>query len=230
MPKNKIILDLEKYNDKGLYIVINNALIKLTEEVIRESAKSFWHDSSKIPDDVKENVKFKRCAHCPKKQGLCDTLKVILPFLTYIDQFKSFDKVISIYKGDINHLYHVDDTTLQDALKYSAILALTQYCVFGENFKKYFQGLIPTMTPNEIAEKVFLNAYFIHKGNTQAINKLIDEMNQGLTISVTRLNERIRLLCKNDVFLNAFVGTQIVTEYLSMDIIENMSNYFEENE
>jgi hypothetical protein len=219
-------LKLDKYKDEGLYIETQEIFIELTHKVIKETADDFWNSSSKISSSVKDNVKFHRCTICPLKEGSCDTFKAILPFLEYIDYYKSFDEVVAIYKSDIENLLYLNKTTMQDALKSSAILALTRYCKYGEKYKKYFKSIIPTMSPPEIAERLYLNAFFIHKGEIASINKFIETAYSGLSVAIERLIERISLLCQNDAFLNAFVETQAVLEYLTMNIKETIENKF----
>jgi hypothetical protein len=228
--EKRIILEISKYGDKGLYMIFDSgAKIQLTDKIIRETAARFWNDTSKISSTVKEHITFQRCKHCPIRDtgGLCNSLQVILPFFNIIDRYQSFDRVIAVYKGDSQHLYYVGDTTMSEALKYTSILSLTQYCVFGIKHRKYFRGVIPISTPRELALQIYMNAYCLHKGNKQALDASFKEFIKGITESTSRQLERLRLICRNDAFLNAFVNTHVAGELLTMDMEKMLQQEFD---
>lgn len=224
--KRLVSLNLDKFEDKGLYIIFNpKNILSLTDKIIHDTAENFLSDSSKISNEVKNNLLFQRCNHCPKRQEktLCDSLRTILPFMDTIDKYKSYDKILILYRGNEKQLYYLSDTTMQVAFQYTAILTLTQYCQFGIRYKTYFYGVVPVMSAPEVAKRIYLNAYFLHKGNEKEINSFIKEFSDGVLISSTRQVERLRLICKNDIFMNSFVTMQMVTQFLTLDIAKEIN-------
>ena len=168
-------LALDKYTEKGLYLVFpDSTSLELTRSNIERLAAQYWDDPASIPPDVKTSAEIKRCDISPVKEkpGLCDALRPVLPFLKEVDKYISFDKVTAIYKGDKKEDLYVSETTMQEALKYVSILSLMYYCQVGRQYWKYFHGIIPFMSPKEIALRIYLNMYWFHKGDKEAINKL----------------------------------------------------------
>lgn len=230
---DEIKLKFSDYEKEGLYLAFEDkTFIDLTKENIEKVTEEFGKDPSKIPDVVKENPEFHRCDICPlREEGIfCNALMPVVPFLEFADRYVSFDKVFAIYKGREKKVVHTAETTMQDALKYVSILSLTNYCETGKKYSKYFWGVVPVMQPKDIALRLYLNIYWFHKANKKEIESLIlnfrDEINTNAKNQVKRLN----LICKNDAFMNAFVSTQIATEFLSMDIdkiLESSFNSFE---
>ena len=216
-----INLRLGDYEQKGLYLILKDSTrLRLTRENVERVTEKFWGDPAKIPPKVKEASEFQRCPVCPLRDsgGFCDGLRPILPFLEVVDKYVSFDKVKAVYTGDEKELFHISDSTMQQALKYVSILSLTQYCQTGRKYWKYFLGMIPLMGAEQIARRLYLNIYWLHKGEKESIDKLISKFKEEITISSKNQVKRLNLICKNDAFMNAFVVTQIITEFLSMDV------------
>jgi hypothetical protein len=70
------------------------------------------------------------------------------------------------------------------------------------------------MGGREVATRVYLNMYWLHKGNLEEIKGLIKRFGEELRVSSTNQVKRLNLVCKNDAFVNAFVNTQLVTQIL----------------
>lgn len=215
-----ITLECEKYKDKGLYIASGGLLFKLTDNVIEEAVESYWSDYPSLPELIREHENFQRCANCPSQEGLCDALKAISPLSKYIDKYKSFDKVVAIYKGDASKSLFVTETTMQNALQCTVMHSLTKFCKGLEQYKKYFEGILPTLESQEMAQQIYLNAYFIHEADQSRIDDFIESFEADFTEVVKRVVNRLRLVCENDPFLNAFVGFHTVAQFLSMKIFE----------
>lgn len=219
---NKIItIECDKYKDRGLYIDSDGILFTLTDKIIQEAVDSYSTGYSQIPLSIKENEKFQRCPGCTGEDDLCDALKAISPLSKYIDKFQSFDSAIAIYKGEDKDLYSVNDTTLQVALQYSVIHSLTKYCKYGMQYAGYFEGILPMLPPQEIAEFLYLNAYFMHEGNKEEIKDFIQNICGGFTEKTKRLLDRLVLVCENDVFLNGFANFHTAMQFLSFSSIED---------
>jgi hypothetical protein len=208
---------LGNYQKPGLYLTFEDSTeIVLTRENIERTTEEYWMDPDKIPPDVREAVEFQRCGFCPLKgtENFCDALRPTLPLLTVIDNYNSFDEVTAIYKGDEKGLYHVSHTTMQRALTYISNLSLMEYCQVGRKYRKYFYGIIPVMDTEQIANSLYLNMYWIHRADEEAIDQLISQMNKEITMTTENQMRRLRLICKNDAFLNAYVLTHLVTDVL----------------
>jgi hypothetical protein len=103
---------------------------------------------------------------------------------------------------------------MQDALKYVSTLSLLRYNLVLQKYCKYYYGIIPIMSGREVATRVYLNMYWVHKGNLVEINEVIKRFGEELKVSSTNQVRRLNLVCKNDAFLNAFVNTQLVAQIL----------------
>jgi hypothetical protein len=220
-------LRLQDYEKPGLYLSFEDSTqIVLTRENIEKTTEEYWADPDKIPPEVRKAVEFQRCGFCPLKgtETFCDALRPILPLLSVIDHYNSFDEVTAIYTGEEKRLYHVSHTTMQRALRDISNLSLMEYCQVGRKYQKYYYGIIPVMETEQIANSLYLNIYWIHRGDEEAIDKLIAQMSKEITMTTKNQMRRLRLICKNDAFLNAFILTHLVTDVL----FENRDNKLRE--
>jgi hypothetical protein len=160
---------------------------------------------------------------------MCDSIRPVLKFLDIVDKYISYDRVIAVYKSNEDKLVHIRATTMQDALKYVSILSLLRYNLVLQKYWKYYYGIIPIMSGREVATRVYLNMYWLHKGNPEEIKEIIKRFGEELKVSSTNQVRRLNLVCKNDAFLNAFVNTQLVTQFLinMEDILTKSFNEFE---
>lgn len=218
---NSINLKPSDYKQKGLYLVLPDfSVLELTKKNIAVKAEEFWKDPNKITPELKNAVDFQRCQFCPLKgkDEFCDAIRPIVPFLDIVDKYVSFDKVIAVYKGDEKDLVHVTETTIYKALTYVSLLSLMQYCQIGRQYWKYYFGIVPVEGGKEATNRMYLNMYWIYQGNKIEIDDMISSFVDQIRITSQNQVKRLNLICKNDAFMNAFVETQIVTEFLSMDI------------
>ena len=123
-------------------------------------------------------------------------------------------RILPFDKGDEKGLCHVSYTSMQRALRYISNLSLMGYCQVGRKYWKYFSGTIPVMGTEEIANRVYLNIYWIHKGDKERVDQVISKLNSEIIITTQNQMERLRLICKNDALLNAFVLTHMTTDVL----------------
>ena len=223
-------LNLDDYKEEGLYLILPDSThLDLTKTNIEKLTKKYWEDPEEIPENVKEAVGFKRCPFCPlrDKGDFCDALRPTLPFLDIVDRFISHDKVTALYKDEKGLLY-ISDTTMQQALQYVSIVSLIRYCQIGRRYLKYYFEIVPLIAGKDVAIRLYLNIYWIHKGKQGEIDKIIKEFQQYLRATSANQVKRLSLICKNDVFMNAFVSTQVATEFLSMDIEKTLEKAFNE--
>jgi hypothetical protein len=226
---------LSDYEQPGLYVTLKDSTrLAFTRENVEKVTMEYWLNPDKMPPSVKEGVKFQRCAFCPLKEkgDFCDALRPILPLLDVVDKYNSFEEVTAVYKGDEETLYHVSCTTMQRALRYITNLSLIAYCQVGRKYGKYFSGIIPIMGTEEIANRLYLNMYWTHKGNRDSVDEVISKLNAEISITTRNQMERLRLITQNDAFLNAFVLTHMITDVLyenkDTKLIELLES-FEEN-
>jgi hypothetical protein len=225
-------LKLSDFEKEGLYLLFpDSTKLELTKENIEKVTDRYWQDLTKIPEDKRKAMEFQKCYFCPHKneEDICDSIRPMLPFLDIVDQYVSYDKVIAVYKGNEDKLVHVRATTMQDALKYVSILSLLRYNLVLQKYWKYYYGIIPIMGGREVATRVYLNMYWLHKGNLEEIKEMIRRFGEELRVSSTNQVKRLNLVCKNDAFVNAFVNTQLVTQFLTHieDILTKSFNEFE---
>ena len=219
MAEKEKVINVRLSNDEqpGLYLTLKDSTrLVLTRENIEKVTMEYWANPDKIPPDVRKAVEFQRCAFCPLKgtEDFCDALRPILPLLDVVDKYNSFDAVTATFKGDEAGLCHVSSTTMQRALTYISNLSLIGYCQVGRKYRKYFSGIVPIMETKEIANRLYLNMYWIHKGNRETVDQLVSKLNEEVTITTRNQMNRLRLICKNDAFLNAFVLTHLIAEVL----------------
>ncbi len=120
---------------------------------------------------------------------------------------------------------------MQDALKYVSILSLLRDDFVLQKYWKYYFGVIPIMGGKEVATRVYLNMYWLHKGDPGQVKETIKKFGEELKVSTANQVRRLNLVCKNDAFLNAFVNTQLVAQFLiNMEVILTKSfSEFEES-
>ncbi|MDD4179725.1 MAG: hypothetical protein PHH14_06755 [Candidatus Margulisbacteria bacterium] len=224
--------NIKDFEQEGLYLVFpDTSRMILTRDLIQKTTKEYWDDPEKISPKAKTAAEFQRCPFCPlKENSLCDALRPVLPLLDKTDKYVSYDKVIAVYKRDISKLFYACDTTMQEALKFISILSLMQYCQIGRTYWKYYFGIVPLMSGDEMARRMYKNIFFLTKGNAVETDKIITSFKGQIKITSTNQVKRLSLICKNDAFMNAFVNTQVVSELLSMNIAEHLKEKFDEFE
>lgn len=227
--ENTIDIRLSDYPQTGLYLILKDSTrLVLTKDNIEKITKEYWSDPDKIPDKVKKAVNFQRCSFCPlkNKADFCDALRPVLPLLDVVDNFISYDKVTAVYKPEEKDFLHISSTTMQNALRYVSILSLMSHCPIGRKYWKYYMGIIPIQRPGEIANRLYLNIYWLHKGDQKVIDKIISDFYEEITATTKNQVRRLKLICKNDVFLNAFVNTQLISDVLHVDRDSGIKNKF----
>ena len=232
--EDKLDLRLSDFEKEGLYLLFpDSTRLELTKENIEQVTDRYWRDPTKIPQEMRKAVDFQKCYFCPHKneEDICDSIRPLLPFLDIVDKYVSFDEVIAVYKGNEDNLVHVKATTMQNALRYVSILSLLRYNLVLQKYWKYYYGIIPIMGGREVAARVYLNMYWFHKGNLEEMKAMIRRFGEELRVSSTNQVKRLNLVCKNDAFVNAFVNTQLVTQFLIDidDILTKSFSDFEKN-
>jgi len=222
-------INTEDYKKKGMYLLLSNGhSINLSEENIKRLGDEYWNDPAKLPPNIRHNDDFKTCTVCPFRgqDVLCSAIKPLLPFLEEMESFVSYDKVTAVYLEE-EGLLHVRDTQMQNALQYVTNMSIFQYCEDMKKYHKYFNGITPFMDSDEIVHRIFLNVYYLSGGDKEKVNKVIEELLFGMTVTGQGCVKRLNLMCKSDAFKNAYVKTQVYTMMLSTLDEKDMEKYFE---
>jgi hypothetical protein len=207
------------YDQIGLYLLLQDSTrLVLTRENIEKVSTEYWANPDKIPPDVKEAVEFQRCSFCPSKKngGFCDALRPILPLLDVVDKYVSYDRVIAIYKPDDKGMLHVSRTTMAQGLRYVCMLSLMNYCHSGRRYWKYYFGIIPIVGVIEFTSRLYLNILWLHDGDKEKIDMAVSEFYEHITNATRNQLARLKLICKHDAFLNAFIGVQSISQILNI--------------
>ena len=91
-------------------------------------------------------------------------------------------------------------------------------------------GIIPVLRAGEIANRMYLNMYWLHKGDKEIIDRTISKYYEEITITTRNQLARLRLICKNDAFLNAFVNAHLIPDLLYMNEDDNLKKSFDKFE
>jgi hypothetical protein len=226
--RQELSLNFDDYNEKGMYLIFPDASrLILTRVNIERTVDVFWKDGNKIPPHVKKAAEFQKCDFCPLKErdDLCHAIRPTMPFLGIVDKYCSYDEVIAVFKRE-DELLHVARTTMQKALEFVSILSLVYFCETGKRYWKYFYGINPLMDIQEITGRFYLNLFFLHNGDKAAIDSVISKFKDEITVTSRNQAARMRMVCKNDAFLNAFVNTQAASLILSMNMEEALKDSF----
>ena len=208
------------HKQPGLYLTLKDGTrVELTRENIEKTTLEYWQNPEKIPSSVKKAIEFARCDFCPlrRQDDFCDALRPVLPLLDVMDNYSSFDNAKAVYKGENTELHHLSFSTMQRVLRYISTLSLMGYCRVGRKYWKYFTGILPVMGAEDIVNRMYLNMYWIHKGDRESVDRVISKLHSEISTTTRNQMDRLRLICKNDAFLNAYALTHLITDLLYED-------------
>lgn len=215
------MIDTALFSEPGLFLVWPDGhRLDLTRARIESHARAMLDDPSRIPANVKAAADYQACDICPQRDTaeICHSIMTALPFMDEIDRYMSYDAVVAVFRGEESDYLHVIETTMQEALKYVSILALTHYCEVGRKYGRYFVGVDPLMPPPTIAAALYRNIYVDALGNMPEIESIIRTMQDEILHTTRCQTKRLRLISKRDAFLNAFVATHTTAELLFMEL------------
>jgi hypothetical protein len=213
----KVEIRADDFEQSGLYLLFpGGRRIALTLEKIDDFARTFETTLDQIPAEIRDAVAFQPCPVCPEKDSalFCHALPPTLAFFEELKGLKSFDNVDAVYRGRDPGLILAFNTTMQEALQFVAILSLMYYCEVGRQYRKYFMGVHPLMKSKEMLARIHLNIFWDCKGDKQKINNLLQTIGNEITCTCRCQVNRLRLICKDDALMNAFVNTQTQIELL----------------
>jgi hypothetical protein len=229
--ENERGFDVGDFKQNGLYLLFSGGKrIVLTREKIESFARLFESNLDQIPDRIKSAVTFQACPVCPEREHakFCHALPATLAFIEEMEGCKSYDKVGAVYRGLQPGLVWVPETTMQEALQFVTILSLMYYCEVGKKYWKFFLGIHPLLSPNEMIARIHLNIYWDCQGDKGKADRMMKSFAEEITCTCRCQVKRLGLICKNDVLMNAFVNTQAQIEYLAMSNEAVLEQSFEE--
>lgn len=212
---------LATYSGTGLSLLFDDGrILRLTEDVVHAAARRLENDMSALPPEIRDEQDFKPCAVCPERDtaAMCHALPAIVPFLEELRDYNSFNEVTALFveqSADGEYIMHLRRTTLQRALQYIAIQSVLYYCETGRLYYKYFSGVIPFTSAEDIAERIYANIMLEQNGDKAAVAGIIETMRENLMITMQCQIKRVRLVSHTDVFMNAFVNLHLVLELLA---------------
>ena len=218
----------EGQQHNGLFVLFDNGdKIDLTEPNVRKAADDLEEQLPSMPPETRTATELEPCAVCPARDtaAICHALPAIIPFLNELRLSKSFDQVTAIFIDEHeNHqkIYHICRTSMQRALQYVAIQSVLYYCEIGKSYHKYFGGVIPFSPAEDIAERIYANIMLEQNGNHDAVLQIIEGMRTNLSTTMQCQLKRVRLVSKNDVFLNAFVNLHLVLDMLAPENLDEL--------
>lgn len=224
-------LDTDEFQEEGLYLFFpDKNSIRITKTEIDRYFKETTKEYRSFPAEIRRHPDFAVCEHCrmgANRQKSCSALLPVLPFLDEVDKYVSYESVTAVFKNNITGFITMKRTSLQEVLKYVSLLSLTRYCRINRKYWKYFFGVRALSSSEHVVSQIYLNFYWIHKGDDDRVRSEIHTFVQEIGKSARSLVERLRLICRNDAFLNAFVNAQIATEFLEIDISKTLERAFE---
>jgi hypothetical protein len=200
----------------------------LSREKIEAFAHNFESNLDQIPAEIRCAVAFQACPVCPEKDTaiFCHALPATLAFFEELNEYQSFENVSAVYRDDDRSLILVPRTTMQEALQYVVIFSLLYYCEVGKQYRKYFLGVHPLMSPDEMITRIHLNIYWDCLGDKQKIEEVLGIFGAEIACTCRCQVERLGLICKNDALMNAFAHTQAQIQWLVMIKDEHLQQSF----
>ena len=213
-----LVIGEDDFKQNGLYLLFpGGRRIALTREKVESFAHNFESNLDQIPAGIRAAAAFQACPVCPEKDSavFCHALPATLAFFDELKGVKSFDDVAAIYRGRGQRLVFVPRTTMQEALQFVVILSLLYYCEIGRQYQKYLLGIHPLMSPEEMITRIHMNIFWDCKGDRQKVNQALRVFKDEITCTCRCQVNRLRLICKDDALMNAFVNTQVQIERLA---------------
>ncbi len=208
----------DDFPKNGLYLLFpGGRKIALTQERVAAFAHHFESTLDQIPAEIRSAAAFQPCPVCPEKDAsiFCHALPATLAFFDELKGSKSFDVVAAVYKTRGQRLVFVPNISIQEALQYVAILSLIYYCEIGRQYHKYLLGIHPLMSPEEMVTRIHLNVFWDCKGDQQKVDEVLGRFRNDITCTCRCQVNRLRLICKDEALMNAFVNTQVQIEWLA---------------
>ncbi len=213
----------------GLYIFFDNGkMLDLSKERIQYLGNKLWDDASQLSENLQENKGLYLeyiCMGTPLRVD-CMAMKPLLPILEDLEPFNSHDLVAVVYVNNGNARY-IPSISLQHALKYLSNISLFDHCGRIERYRKYFRGIDPFMETKEAGCRLFMNVYWLERGDRERVDHVIKDIQKAILFSAKCCSRRLVNFCRSDALINAYVISQGALFALSMDIDLILNEYFD---
>ena len=212
-----VTIDLSTFEEPGWYLLWPDGnRLALTRPRIEDSTRQMLDDPERIPASVRAAAVYAPCDICPERDRaiICHAIKPVLPFIRDVDHCMSYERVTAVYREVDSEMLSVVETSMQDALRFVCLISLMQYCEVGRKYARYFAGVNPLLPASDIAAAVYRNLFVEAAGNQTEIAATIETMSKELLHTTRCQAERVRLVCKQDAFVNAYVATYTVVQLL----------------
>ncbi len=223
-------ITLDNYPQNGIYLHLpDGRQIAITRDKIQAFAQYFEANLDQIPVAMRQAVEFQACSICPEKNRaiFCHALPATLAFVDELAGFKSFHNVTAVYRGPEPTLVVAPNTTMQDALQFVAIMSLMYHCEVGKKYWKYFLGVHPLQSPDELSARIYLNIFWECHGNQETVDYVLNTFKDEITTISSCQAHRLRLIVHDDALLNAFANVQSQIATLAMRRGSQLAQSFE---
>jgi hypothetical protein len=223
-------ITLDKYPQNGIYLHLpDGRLIAVTRDKVEAFARSFEANLDQFSDNVRQAAAFQACSICPERHRavFCHALPATLAFVDELRGYKSFQKVTAVYRGPEPTLAIAPNTTMQEALQFVAILGLMYHCEVGKKYWKYFQGVHPLQSADELGARIYLNIYWECHGDQEQVERTLQTFSDEITTIAACQADRLRLVASDDALVNAFVHVQSQIAVLTMTRGNQLAQSFE---
>ncbi len=210
-------IDYSTFTEPGLYLLWSDGnRLALTHAYINDCTQRMLDDPACIPAAVRAAAEYAPCDICPERERalICHAIMPVLPFMRDVDRYMSYDRVTAVYRDVDSDMLTLVDTSMQYALKFICMLSLMHYCEVGRKYASYFTGINPLMPAPDIADAVYRNLFVEAGGEKVVIDATIQTMSTELLQTTRCQAERVRLVCRQDAFVNAYVATYTVVQLL----------------
>jgi len=214
-------LDISTFPDPGLYLLLpDGERLVLTRKSIEKTTRAMLDAPEIIPEHVRAATEYKPCDICPERDRaeICHAIMPTLPFFDDIDRYMSYDMVTAVYREGEEEVFVVCNARMADALQFVTILSLMSYCEVGQQYERYFEGINPLMPVDKIGKAVFLNIYLESEGDVGCVENVITKMSENILHTARCQTARLNLICKRDSFINAFVNTDLIFQYIKNEL------------
>lgn len=218
-------MNLDEFPEAGLYLRGENGVrLDLTNRRIHAEALRCLNDPTVLPPEMKAAAEYAPCPVCPARNSakICHALAPTLPFMQTVDRFHSHDRVTAVFRPNRSPVLEVTECDIQCALQAVTILSLTDYCEVGLRYARFFDGVSPLISAERLASQVMRNVYWYCQGDLDALRKAMARFEGDLRVTIHCQINRLRLVCKRDAFVNAFIRTMTFIDLMVYEDLEDV--------
>jgi hypothetical protein len=223
-------ISLDDFPKNGIYLFLpEGRQIAITRDKIEAFARSFEANLDQFPEGVRQAAAFQACSICPERHRavFCHALPATLAFVDELKGYKSFQKVTAVYRGPEPTLAVAPQTTMQEALQFVAILGLMYHCEVGKKYWRYFQGIHPLHSPDELSARIYLNVHYECHGDQEEVARTLQIFSEEITTIASCQANRLRMVASDDALVNAFASVQSQIAVLTMRRGNQLAQSFE---